>query len=116
MDADLGAPAHGREHRRRGEDLRVRPDADLQVLRPQSLPHQQGLQLQRAIGARPHVGERAAEDLRHAPAHLGRGGQVALGPFLDHALEQAGRKGDARGLDHLQIAGREQLRRRGIAV
>ena len=38
---------------------------------------------------------------------------VAARLLLDHALEHAGDEGDAGGLDRLQVAGREQPRRRG---
>ena len=36
------------------------------------------------------------------------GTRIALGALLDHALEQAGREGDAAGLDGLEIDGRQQ--------
>ena len=108
-----------RRHRLRlGEDLRIRADADLQVLRPGALLDQHALELGRLRAARHQLADIAAEAGLHAVAdRLGLLGRAAR-LLLDHALQHGQRKGDAGGLDRLQVVRRQQpglARRRASA-
>ena len=56
------------------------------------------------------------QQFQHPAAYrLGLAG-IALGLLFDHALHQAGGKGDARRLDDLQVAGRQETRAVNVAV
>ncbi len=114
-DADLLAGADGCQYGRLGEDLGVGADADLQVLGPQALLLQQGFQGHGLGGARADVREVLADQRLHLAAQLLCARCVAARLFLDHALDHAGGEGHAGGLDHLQVAGREQEGQGGIA-
>ncbi len=121
VDADGGAGPDAGQHGRFGEDFRVRPDPDFQVLRPHALFDQELLQAHSfgragADGAQV-VADGGLDDLAHA---LGLDG-VAGGLLFDHAFDHAGGKGYAGSLDHLQISRRQQegacrFRRAGAVV
>ena len=106
---DMPVPTDG-QHLALGEDLGVRPDADLEILRPQALLLQQLLQLHRLRRAGLDLLDRAAE----RALDLGAGGRRTLRRaaclLLDHALEQRDREGDAGRLHGLQVDRREQPR------
>ena len=68
VQARLHAVADRRHRLRLGEDLRVRADADLQVLRPGALLDQHALELGGLRAAGHELGEIAAELGRHAVA------------------------------------------------
>ncbi|MDR6355277.1 hypothetical protein Q3H58_001948 [Pseudomonas psychrotolerans] len=101
MDADGAARADRGQHRRLGEDLGIRADAHLQVLRPQALLDQQRLE---RLGTRT-ARLQALQVSAYHPLHLladGRGAPgIATGLFLDHPLQHAGDEGHPGGLDHL---------------
>ena len=109
VDADLGTGADRRHRLRLGEDLGVRTDADLEILRPRAL-RAISASLSRAPpaspGARSRGRRRSARDQRPRTASALR--RVAARLLLDHALEHARDEGDAGGLDRLQVAGREE--------
>ena len=116
MQPGLHAVADGRHGLALGEDLRIRADADLQVLRPRALLDQHALQFGRLRAARHQRADVAAELGLHASAdRLGLRGRAAR-LLLDDALQHRQREGDAGGLDRLQVAGREQPRLLGIAI
>src|SRR5690606_4591338 len=112
---DLGQVAHRRERLRLGKDLRVRPDANLQILRPATPADQQVLErsgLLRSGLERPQV--LADQGLNLSPCLLGAR-RIAPCLLLDHPLQQADDEGDARSLDRLEIDRAEQPRPHRIA-
>ncbi len=108
-DANQLTGAHGCEHGRLGEDLGVRAEPHLQVLGPEPLGA-------KAIGkglgrraARAHVTERSAQACDESFTQVRGHRRVPPRALLDHSLEQACGEGHARGLDHLEIDGRQQV-------
>jgi hypothetical protein len=109
VQADRHAGTERRHRRRLAEDLRVGADRHLEILRPHAAIDQQLLECERLRRAGVHAREVVTHGGQHLAAHgLGLCG-VARGLFLDHALEHAGREGDAGRLDGLKVAGREQV-------
>ena len=111
VNADLRAGADRGERRTFREDLGVRTDADLEVLRPYALPDQQALQPHRVRRAGADVVQAVADhrqNRRPQPFGLRR---VAPRLFLDHPFEQAGHERHAARLDRLKVARSEQPRR-----
>ena len=107
-DSDLGAVADRREDRRLGEDLRVRTDRDLEILRPEPVVDQRLLERRRFRGAGDHRADGPADPAFEPLADRGGGLRVAAGPLLDHALDRRDREGDSGGLHHLQVERREE--------
>ena len=116
MQARLHAVADGRHRLRLGEDLRVRADADLQVLRPGALLDQHALELGGLLAAGHQLGEIAAELGLHAGAD--RLGLLWRAPrlLLDHPLQHREGKRHPRRLDGLQVDRRQQPRLLRIAL
>ena len=107
-DADPVAPADRRQRRRLGEDFRIRPDGDFQILRPQPVGDQRLFQLLRFRRAgldRADVGADAVAQRRADGLGLAR---LAPRAFLDHALDGRHREGHACRLDALQIDRRQK--------
>src|SRR6185437_9663505 len=109
-DADSSTQPHAGEDRRLREDLGIRPDADLEVLRPEALLAQHALRVQRLGGAGTNRRDTAAQSLDDERADLGGAGGIATDAFLDDPFDQAVDEGDAARLDHLQVNRREQVR------
>ena len=108
VNADVGTCANGRQHRAFGENFSVGADAHFQVLRP-GAARDQHLFDTRRFGRAGHdvlqvVAQNAAE---LTPDGVGPAG-IAAGLLFNDALEQAGDKGHAAGLDGLQVTGRQQ--------
>ncbi len=109
--ADLGAPADCRQHRRLSEDLRVRADRDLEILRPHAIVDQRSLE-RGGVGAAGHHRPDASANPRFEPAaHLSGNRGVAARAFLDHALQRGDGEGDARRLDALEVDRAQQFQR-----
>ena len=73
---------------------------------------QRRLDLRRLARARLQVAQAVADDRADALADLQRQRRVPGRLLLDDALDHRAREGDAAGLDCLQVARREQVRRR----
>ncbi len=100
----IGGAGADRGHRLRlGEDLGVRPDADLEILRPQALCLQQRFELHRLRRTGLESVDGAAERGLDFGAHLRRLLRRAARLLLDDALQQRDREGYARGFDGLQV-------------
>ena len=108
MDADLGEVADRGHRRRLGEDLGVRPDADLEILRPHALLDEQLLQRHRLRRAGLQPGEVVADQPADLGAHFRRVLGRAARLLLDHPLQHRHGEGDARRLDRLQVDRRQQ--------
>jgi hypothetical protein len=106
--ADLRARPHRGHGRRLGEDLGVGTYAHLQVLRPLAALDQFGLQPGGLGRARAQARQVGADQRLHADADFLGAAGVAARLFLDHPLQQADGEGDARRLDGLQVARRQQ--------
>jgi hypothetical protein len=115
QNAHRRAPADRRHGLRLGEDLGIRADADLEILRPQALLLKHAFDMRRLRRAGDQRGNAVADDGGDAGADLLGAGGVACRAFLDHALDHAAREGDAAGLDRLQVAGGQQPWVGGIA-
>ena len=115
MDAGVQEGADGRERLRLGEDLGVRPDADLEILAPGALRDEHLLEARGLARARLEPGEILADEAHDLGADGGRGLRVAARPLLDHALEHRDGEGDARRLDRLQVDGGEEPGLFGVA-
>src|SRR5690606_38244424 len=115
-DADLRADTDGGQHRRLGEDLGVRTDPDLQILRPETLLDQHLLRLGSLRGPGHDVADGTADDVADARPDLGGAGRVALGLLLDDAFQHAAHERDAARLHRVQVARREQVRPAGPAA
>ena len=98
------------------EYFRVGSDADLQVLRPQSLGDEHVLDLHGRGRAGHQVAERTPEGVDELLPHRGRARGVALGAFLDHPLEQAPHECHAGGLDDLEVDRGKQVQCGVVAV
>jgi hypothetical protein len=108
MQAHRRAAADRRHRLRLGEDLRVRPDADLEVLRPEPARRQRRFQRLGRRRAGADAGQIPAQQAAQVGAQRLGGVRIALGALLDHPLDQAVGEGDARRLDGRQVARREQ--------
>ena len=98
-----------RGHRRGlGEDLGVRPDADLEILAPGALRDQHLLEMHRLGRAGLELGQIVADELADLLADRRGRGRVAARLLLDDALQHRDGEGDARRLHGLQIERREQ--------
>ena len=110
-DADLHAGAHGRQHRRLGEDLGVGADADLEVLRPQAARLQHRLQRR---GLRRARLQRRPGRRRSRPAPRPRTASARdASPLACSSITRSSRlvaKVTPAALMHLQVAWREQVR------
>ena len=115
MDADVRPGADGRHRLRLREDLGVRPDTDLEVLRPRALGDQRLLETGRFRGARPHRSEVVADDRDDRAADALRFRWISARLLLDDALEHARHERHAGRLQRLQVARRQQPRLRGVA-
>ena len=115
MDAHAGAQAHRGHGRALREQLRVGPDAHLEVLRPHALGDEHVLDAGGFGGARLDAAEIGPDDGLDLSSHaLGQRG-VAPRPLLDDALEEARDERHAARLDRVQVARREEPRLRRIA-
>ncbi len=110
MDAHARTGAHRGHGRALGEELRVRADADLEVLRPHALGDQDLLDPRRLGRAGLHPAQVRAHGRLDLPARPLGQRRVAPGPLLDHALQQARHERDAAGLHRLQVRGGQQPR------
>jgi hypothetical protein len=113
---DRGAGADSRHGRRLGEDLGVRPDADLEILRPQALGLQHALEVLRLRRSGHQPVDCATERGLDLGAHCDRGFRLAARLLLDQSFEQRLREGDARRLDRLQVDRRDEPRPCEIAA
>ncbi len=111
VDADIRTTADRRHRLRLGEDFGVGTDTHFEVLRPKTEFLEQFLDLGGLLRTGDEALEIVAEDGRQPAADLLRTQRIALGLFLDHALQHAVRKGDASRLDGLQIGWREKIAR-----
>src|SRR5688572_15874025 len=109
MQADIGARADRRENLRLGEDLRVRADADLQILRPDALFDEGCLDAGRLRRTGLQVSQTVADDGCDAGADRFGARGIARRPLLDDALDHRAREGDTTGLHRLQIEGRKEM-------
>lgn len=109
MQADIRTPADRGEHRRLGEDFGIRPDADLEILRPHALVDQCLLDLGRLRRTGLQIGEAAADQRADTLADRGGAFRIAGRLLLDDALDHRLRKGNAAGLDCLQVDGRNEI-------
>jgi hypothetical protein len=108
MDADVGAGAHSSERRAFREYLRIRPDAHLEVLRPDSLSDQHSLETHRVRRSRADVVKALSDHREDRSPQAFRLRRVASCLFFDHSFEQTGDKGHAARLDCLQVTGSEE--------
>ncbi len=116
MQAGIHPGAHRGQHRRLGEHLRVRTDADFQVLAPRLLRDQHLLEPHRVRRARLQLGEVVADQPHHFRADRGCGRRIAPRPLLDHPLQHGDREGHAGGFEDLKIDRRQQPGLCGIAA
>src|SRR4030095_12349166 len=108
MNAYVGPGADGRHGLPLGEDLRVRSDSYLEILRPDALRDERVLDCLRLRRAGANVSEIVADDRDdRLPHRFGLAG-IAACLLFDHAFEQAGDERHAARLDRLKIAWREQ--------
>ena len=116
VQPDIGAEPDRRHRLAFGEDLRVRPDADLEILRPGAARDELGLDRHRLFGAGLQLGEIVADQ----PGDIGADGvglfSRAARLLLDDPFEQADHEGDAGSLHRLQVDGRKQIGLRRIAA
>ena len=114
VEAGVGAAADRRHRLRLGEDLRVRADADLQILRPRALARSAPPSAARPPASPASARARSSPISRPISARMRAAlSAVAARALLDHPLQHRGGEGDARRLDRLQIDGREQPGLRG---
>ena len=110
MNADLGAVADRRHRRRLGEDLGVRADADLEILRPQCPSAMSScLQRHRLRRAGLQLGEVVADQRRRS--RRGSPSACSGAPRACSSITRSSMRdgeGDAGGLDRLQVDRREQ--------
>ena len=105
-----------RGHRLRlGEDFRIRPDSDLQILAPGALLDQYFFQPHRLCGARLQLSQIVTDEPGHLGADRAGGVHVAAGTLLDHAFQHGDGEGHPGRLDRLQVDGGEQPRAPGVA-
>jgi hypothetical protein len=115
MQPDRCAPADRGQNLRLGKNLRIRADADFQILRPDAHFDQCRLDLGCLRRSGLQVAQAIADNGGDALAHrFGQGG-IARGLFLDDPLNHRPGKGDAAGLDRLQVAWSKQMDDREIA-
>ena len=105
------APAHRRHRLGLGEHLGVGPDADFEILGPETFRDQGGLDPGRLLRARPDIAQSVADHRADPLANGGGAGGVALGLFLDHALQHGAGEGHAAGLDRLKVVRRQKVPR-----
>src|SRR4029077_73087 len=103
MQTDVGAETDRGHRLRLGEHLGVRPDADLEILRPESMGGQRRFEPRSVFRSRANLGEGRADLGHQAFAPGGRLAWVAPALFFDHPFDEAGRERNAGGLDRLQI-------------
>ena len=115
MDADLGTDTDRGHWLRLGEDLGVRADADLEVLRPRALCDQRVLEPRGVGRAGAHARKIVADHRDDRPADRFRLGRITARLLLDHPFQHARHEGHAAGLDRLQIAGCEEPRAAAVA-
>ncbi len=116
VDADEAAAADRGQHWRLGEDLGVRPDAHLQVLRPHALLDQQRFERLGAWTAWLQALQIRADHRLHLLADGHGAPGIAAGLLLDHPFQHAGGKGHSGGLDHLQVGRRQQVQTCGVGL
>ncbi len=112
--ADVRACSDRREDGRLGEHLGIGTDGDFEILRPQAIVDERGLERGRFRRARHDRADRTADTGLKATANVCRDLVIAARPLFDHAFDGGDREGDAAGLDALQVDGTEELDRRGI--
>ena len=108
MHAGVHERAYGRHRLGLGEDLRVRSNADLEILAPGVLLDQHLFQMRGFRRAWLQLRQIIAHEAGDLGADRGGGGQVAPRAFLDHAFQHGNREGDTRRLDRLQVDWRQQ--------
>ena len=96
VEPGVRAAAHRGHRLRLGEDLGVRTDPDLEILAPGALRDQHLLQRHRLGRAGLEPAQVVADQALDLRADRRRGGEIAPGALLDHALQHRGREGDAR--------------------
>ncbi len=109
VQADGGAVADRGHGRGLGEDLGIRADADLEILRPQVFGLEQAFDLGRLGRAGFQVAQAVADGGGDALADGVGAGGVAGGAFLDHPFDHRAGEGDAAGLDRLKVGGGEEV-------
>src|SRR5262249_219840 len=103
-----GLPGTDRGKRLRfGEDFRVRPDADLEILRPVTQLDEPLLQAQCFRRTGHDLLERRAQRLLELRSQSIRTLRVAGGAILEDTLEQRTYEGDTARFDRLDVARRE---------
>ena len=114
-DADALAETDRGQHGRLGEDLGVRPDAHLEVLRPQARRDELPLEGHGSLAARTDGAKVAADGIAEAAAKGVHASLVAARALLDDTLHEALGKGHAAGADDLQVERAEQGQAAGRA-
>src|SRR4029079_11438459 len=108
MQTGIGAVTHRRHGLSFGEDFRIRPDADFEILRPHVPRQQHLLELERFLRAGLELRKIIADEVADTRTN-GKGGiRIAAGALLDHALQHRDGEGDAGSLDRLKIYGCEK--------
>ena len=109
-DPDPVARPDRGQHRRLREHLRIRPDGDLEVLRPESVLDESGLEAASPVAARSDgaqvLADRVAEPVAEA-LHLAH---LPAGAFLDDPFDGADGERDAARLDDLEVDGAQPPR------
>src|SRR3954471_24318363 len=116
MNTDVGTRPDRRHRLSFGEDLRVGPDPDLEVLRPDALRNERVLHRLRLRRARTNIPQVVSHDGDDRLPHRFRLAGIASRLFFDDPFEEARHEGHAAGLDRLEIAWREQPRRTRVAM
>ena len=98
------------EDRRLGEDLRIRADPDLEVLRPPARGDQFGLERRGPRRSWLDRGKVRADGGSQLLADASSLGGVTTRTLLDDPLDQARGEGHAAGPHDLEVEGREQMR------
>jgi predicted RNA-binding Zn ribbon-like protein len=110
VEAGVIACADGRHRLALGEDLRVRTDADFQILRPCAGFDQRLLEPHRSRRTGPQVAQFIPKDARDRVSRFRSPLAASARALLDDPLEQRLRECDASRLDGLQIDGGQQAR------
>src|SRR5450830_1053534 len=116
MNSDFAAAAHCGQNRCLRENLRIRADTDLQVLRPHTLLDQHSFKAHRFWRARLDCPQVIAYYVVHQATNTFSFGSIASGLLLDYPLNHAGRERHPGRLDDLQIRRRQQRCLVGIGM
>src|SRR5207247_10546435 len=116
MNPNPRADAHRRHRWALREELRVRADADFEVLGPHALLDEHVLHACRLRRAGADAAEVGADDRLDLFARAVSERGIAARPLLDDALEEARDERHPARLDRLEIAWREHPRLRAIAM